>query len=59
VFVGRQELEDAFSMLDLDKSGYISVSNLKKRLGVFFPDLYVRHECTCVRKSVYGGWVFI
>ena len=39
VYVGRQELVDAFSMLDLDKSGHITVNNLKKRLGVFFPDL--------------------
>jgi Ca2+-binding EF-hand superfamily protein len=39
VFVGHQELADAFSMLDVENSGVITVSNLKKRLGVFFPDL--------------------
>jgi len=37
--VGHQELADAFSMLDVENSGVITVSNLKKRLGVFFPDL--------------------
>ena len=39
MFVGHQELADAFSMLDVENSGVITVSNLKKRLGVFFPDL--------------------
>jgi len=43
--VGQRELADAFSLLDMEKSGYISVSNLKKRLGVFFPDLYVKITC--------------
>ena len=37
--MGHQELADAFSMLDVENSGVITVSNLKKRLGVFFPDL--------------------
>jgi calmodulin len=37
--ISADELDSAFKMLDIDSSGNISVSNLKKRLGVFFPDL--------------------
>ena len=34
-----EEIKLAFSFLDIDKSGQVSLANLKKRLGVFFPDM--------------------
>ena len=39
VLISKEEMAAAFGMLDTDNSGTITVSNLKKRLGVFFPDL--------------------
>ena len=39
VLISKEEMATAFGMLDIDGSGSISISNLKKRLGVFFPDL--------------------
>lgn len=39
VLVTFEELQAAFHILDLDKSGAITLPNLKKRLGVFYPDL--------------------
>jgi Ca2+-binding EF-hand superfamily protein len=39
VLVTYEELQAAFHILDLDKSGAITLPNLKKRLGVFYPDL--------------------
>lgn len=35
----QQEIKLAFSFLDIDKSGQVSLANLKKRLGIFFPDM--------------------
>ena len=35
----QEEIKLAFSFLDVDKSGQVSLANLKKRLGVFFPDM--------------------
>ena len=35
----QEEIKSAFTFLDVDKSGQISLANLKKRLGVFFPDM--------------------
>ena len=39
ILIGESELQAAFSMLDAEKSGFVTITNLKKRLGVFFPDL--------------------
>ena len=39
VLVDQKELQEAFKMLDIEKSGNITTSNLKKRLGIFFPEL--------------------
>lgn len=35
----QEEIKSAFAFLDVDKSGQVTLANLKKRLGVFFPDL--------------------
>ena len=35
----QEEIKLAFSFLDVDKSGQVSLANLKKRLGIFFPDM--------------------
>lgn len=35
----QEEIKLAFSFLDIDKSGQVSLANLKKRLGIFFPDM--------------------
>jgi Ca2+-binding EF-hand superfamily protein len=37
--VTPEELRAAFSFLDADKTGMISMTGLKKRLGVFFPEM--------------------
>ena len=39
VLVTDKEIQAAFDVLDMDKNGFISLNNLKKRLGVFFPDM--------------------
>ena len=39
VMVTPEELRTAFSFLDADKTGMISMTGLKKRLGVFFPEM--------------------
>lgn len=39
VLVDEKEIQAAFDVLDIDKNGFISLNNLKKRLGVFFPDM--------------------
>lgn len=39
VLVTQEEMKLAFDFLDTDKSGKISLANLKKRLGVFFPNM--------------------
>ena len=39
VLVTHAEIQNAFAFLDVDKSGKISLAGLKKRLGVFFPDM--------------------
>ena len=35
----QEEIKSAFAFLDVDKSGQVTLANLKKRLGVFFPDM--------------------
>ena len=37
--VSQEEIKSAFAFLDVDKSGLVSLANLKKRLGIFFPDM--------------------
>lgn len=37
--LSQEEIKSAFAFLDVDKSGQVSLVNLKKRLGVFFPDM--------------------
>ena len=39
VMVTDNEINSAFSFLDVDKSGKITIANLKKRLSVFFPEM--------------------
>ncbi len=39
VLVNKMDLRDAFKMLDVDNTGTITQNNLKKRLGIFFPNL--------------------
>eukprot|EP01038_Epipyxis_sp_PR26KG_P010431 gene10431-14012_t len=39
VLITPEEIQLAFSMLDVEKNGTISLPNLKKRLGVLFPDI--------------------
>jgi hypothetical protein len=37
--ISDEEIRSAFSFLDIDKTGQVTLANLKKRLGVFFPDM--------------------
>jgi Ca2+-binding EF-hand superfamily protein len=37
--LSQEEIKSAFAFLDVEKSGQVSLANLKKRLGVFFPDM--------------------
>ena len=37
--LSKEEIASAFSFLDVEKNGQITLSNLRKRLGVFFPDM--------------------
>ena len=37
--ISEEEIKSAFSFLDMDKTGQVTLANLKKRLGVFFPDM--------------------
>ena len=39
ILVTKEEVQEAFSFLDVEKSGKITMANLKKRLLTFFPDL--------------------
>ena len=39
VLVTKEELVSAFSMLDSEKYGFVTLNTLKKRLGVFFPEM--------------------
>ena len=40
----EKEIQAAFDVLDIDKNGFISLNNLKKRLGVFFPDMTAEYR---------------
>jgi calmodulin len=42
VFITRAEIESAFKFLDADKSGRISLAQIKKKLGVFFPEMHAK-----------------
>lgn len=39
VFVSHDDVLDAFKVLDSEGMGHITISNLKKKFGVFFPDM--------------------
>jgi len=39
VAISKEEIAGAFSFLDAEKTGKVSLGNLKKRLAPFFPDL--------------------
>ena len=39
ILVTNAEIENAFGFLDIDKTGKVSLANLKKRLSVFFPEM--------------------
>ena len=39
VLISPEEIKLAFDFLDCDKTGKVSLANLKKRLGVFFPEM--------------------
>jgi calmodulin len=39
ILVTPEEIKLAFEFLDCDKSGKVSLANLKKRLAVFFPEM--------------------
>ena len=40
--VTAEEIQMAFQLLDVEKSGQLTVQNLKRRLGVLFPELSVK-----------------
>jgi len=42
VYVSREDISSAFDILDADKTGSIHFPTLKKRLGVFFPEMTAR-----------------
>lgn len=42
IFIPEDDIKSAFSMLDDEKVGYITVATLKKKFGVFFPELSLR-----------------
>ncbi len=39
ILVTGNEIENAFAFLDLEKQGTVNMATLKKRLGVFFPEM--------------------
>jgi len=42
IYVSREDITSAFEMLDAEKTGSIHFPTLKKRLGVFFPEMTAR-----------------
>lgn len=42
VLVTPEELRMAFDFLDVDRTGKVSLVNLKRRLGVFFPNMNIK-----------------
>lgn len=42
VLVTPEEIQMAFQLLDVEKPGQLTVQNLKRRLGVLFPELSVK-----------------
>ena len=39
VAVSAEELKAGYDMLDLEKSGFVTLTSLRKRLGFFYPDM--------------------
>lgn len=56
VLITPEEIQMAFQLLDIDKTGQISLQNLKRRLGVLFPELSIKdYRCSvtlCAGMSV-------
>ena len=42
IYVSREDISSAFDILDSEKTGSIHFPTLKKRLGVFFPEMTAR-----------------
>jgi Ca2+-binding EF-hand superfamily protein len=42
VLITPEEIQMAFQLLDIEKSGQISLQNMKKRLGVLFPEMSIK-----------------
>jgi hypothetical protein len=42
VLITQEEIQTAFQLLDIEKNGQVTLQNLKKRLGVLFPELSVK-----------------
>ena len=42
IYVSPHELHQAFEFFDIDNKGFINISDLKKRLGVFYQNLSLR-----------------
>ena len=42
IYVNPQELKQAFEFFDSDGKGYLTMNDLKKRLGVFYQNLSLR-----------------
>lgn len=42
VYVSKEDISAAFDMLDIEKNGSIHFPTLKKRLGIFFPEMTAR-----------------
>jgi hypothetical protein len=48
ILISPEEIQAAFEFLDADKEGRVSMSSLKKRLQVFFPNMTTkeyRYQC--------------
>lgn len=57
VLITPEEIQMAFQLLDIDKTGQVSLNNLKKRLGVLFPELTVKDYRFGIRnKSAARAW---
>ena len=48
VFVSPEEIQAAFEFLDADREGKVTMTGLKKRLQVFFPNMTTK-EYRCAK----------
>lgn len=42
IFVSSEELHTAFELLDMNKTGMVTLQNLQKKLSLFFPEMTAR-----------------